>query len=147
MQYIQAPSEWTGEGASVFLAGGITGTRNWQAEAMEALRDSAWTVFDPRRGNFPIADPSAAEEQINWEYRYLRRADLVAFWFPSETVCPIALFELGGCVRAGTPLVVGADPNYQRLLDLEIQLRLARPDVTVITRFDSFIQQLKALSP
>ena len=55
------------------------------------------------------------------------------FWFPAETICPIALFELGGRLLVREqPLFVGTNPNYQRRLDVEVQLRLARPEVALV---------------
>lgn len=85
-------------------------------------------VLSPRRANFPIHDPAAAAEQIEWEYQALRAADVVLFWFPKSTSAqPIALFELGA--HSANPvkrIVVGADPAYSRRQDVEIQLRLVR---------------------
>jgi hypothetical protein len=89
-------------------------------------------------------DPSAAEGQIAWEYRHLRRATAVLFWFPPETLCPIALFELGGrTLVPGQPLFVGTDPAYQRRLDVEVQLRLARPEVTLATDTAALAEQVR----
>jgi hypothetical protein len=64
--------------------------------------------------------------------RHLRRATARLFWFPSETLCPIALFELGCCTRSDEPLFVGVDPTYRRRFDVEEQLKLARPDVKIV---------------
>src|SRR3954464_2254024 len=95
MRYIEAPAEWDGYGPSVFLAGGITDCPDWQTEMVELLADTELNVLNPRRANFPIKDPGAAEAQISWEHRYLRRAGMISFWFPKETLCPIVLYELG----------------------------------------------------
>jgi hypothetical protein len=77
-------------------------------------------------------DPTAARTQIEWEYRHLRRATAVLFWFPPETLCPIALYELGGrALVREQPLFVGTHPGYARRLDVEVQLKLARPEVVV----------------
>jgi hypothetical protein len=94
--YVEAPTEYDGPGPSLFLAGGISGTHDWQAEVVERLADLPLVLLNPRRRNFPMDGPSAAEGQIAWEFRHLRRATAVLFWFPPETLCPIALFELGG---------------------------------------------------
>jgi hypothetical protein len=131
---IEAPAEWDGTGPGVFLAGGISGTHDWQADIIARLAGLPITLLNPRRENYPWHEPSAAAAQIEWEYRHLRRAAAVLFWFPPETLCPIALFELGGrvLVREQT-LFVGTDRDYARKLDVEIQLRLARPEVRVVT--------------
>lgn len=131
---VEAPDEYAGPGPSLFLAGGITGTVDWQADIIARLADLPLVLLNPRRRNFPMDDPSAAEGQIAWEYRHLRRATAVLFWFPPETLCPIALFELGG--RTLVPdqrLFVGTHPDYGRRLDVVIQLKLARPEVEVVS--------------
>src|SRR5207302_501959 len=71
-------------------------------------------------------------QQIAWEYHHLRQADAVLFWFPCETLCPITLYELGAMSMTAKPLFVGAHPVYPRRHDVEIQLRLARPEVAVV---------------
>ena len=109
MNYIEAPEEFDGCGPAVFLAGGITGADNWQAQVAQSLRRLQATVLNPRRKQFPNDNSATGQQQIEWEHRHLLLATLVAFWFPPPTLCPIALFELGACCAAGTPLVVGAD--------------------------------------
>jgi hypothetical protein len=144
-RYVEAPDEYDGPGPSLFLAGGITGTFNWQDDAAARLADLPLTILNPRRKNFPIDDPSAAEGQIAWEFRHIRRATALLFWFPPETLCPIALFELGA--RTMVPeqaLFVGTHPDYQRRADVEIQLRLARPEVRVVSDLGGLAEQVRA---
>src|SRR4051794_13020942 len=112
MRYIEAPTEYAGTGASVFLAGGITGCGDWQRELAELLAKSDLVVLNPRRRNFPIEDPTAAEQQIRWEFRQIRRATARLFWFPPPTLCPIALYELGAWSTRPDPLFVGVDRAY-----------------------------------
>src|SRR5215510_12424967 len=119
-----------------FLAGGITGCPDWQADMIEALDDAPVTLLNPRRADFPIHDPNAAEEQITWEYRHLRLADVILFWFPAESICPIVLFELGSALatprrQQADRLLVATHPHYPRRQDVLIQTRLARPDLEV----------------
>src|SRR5262245_39813726 len=90
---IEPPAEYDGPGPSLFLAGGITGCPDWQAETISLFADLPLVLLNPRRRDFPINDPSAGPSQIEWEHRHLRRADAVLFWFPRETLCPIALYE------------------------------------------------------
>jgi hypothetical protein len=143
-RYVEAPDEYDGPGPSLFLAGGISGTHDWQSEAVRLLADLPLVVLNPRRTNYPWHDPAAAEAQITWEFRHLRRATAVLFWFPPETLCPIALFELGGrtLVRE-QPLFVGTHPEYKRRLDVEIQLRLARPEVRVASDIPALADQVR----
>ncbi|MBY0456554.1 MAG: nucleoside 2-deoxyribosyltransferase domain-containing protein [Gemmataceae bacterium] len=143
MTYVEAPTEYNGTGPSVFLAGGISGTFDWQTAVVEQLAHLPITLLNPRRKNFPMDDPAVAEEQIGWEFRHLRRATAVLFWFPPETLCPIALFELGGRVLVPhQALFVGTDPNYARRLDVEVQLRLARPEVRVASSVNELAEQV-----
>lgn len=132
MYYLEAPRELERSLASVFLAGGITNCPNWQQEMVELLRDTDLILLNPRRVNFPIGDPSAATEQIAWEYNHLRKATTILFWFPCETLCPIVLYELGAWSMTDKPIFVGVHPEYSRRQDVEIQTRLVKPDVEVV---------------
>ena len=131
MRYIEAPAELGRDvaGPVLFLAGGITDCPDWQAEAAAMLRGEAGlTVVNPRRA---VYDEDVAVEQITWEHTHLHRAGLILFWFTSGSLQPIALYELGVHVTRGAPIVVGADPDYPRRLDVEVQLSLARPGLPV----------------
>lgn len=134
MKYVESPTQCpTGEvWRSLFLAGGITNCPDWQQEVAWGLSETDWVLLNPRRENFPIDDPAAAQEQITWEYAHLRVAHSILFWFPSETLCPIVLFELGAWSVSDKPLFVGVHPDYARRRDVEIQLGLARPDVEIV---------------
>ena len=88
-------------------------------------------------------DPSAARTQIEWEYRHLQKAEAALFWFPSETLCPITLFELGAWSRSDKLLFVGTHSNYQRRLDVVIQLSLARPEVVVVADLAALAAQVQ----
>jgi hypothetical protein len=71
-------------------------------------------------------------EQIGWEHAALARSRCVSFWFPAETLCPIALLELGELLmRTDRGLLVGCDPGYARRFDVVEQTALSRPDVIV----------------
>ena len=144
MTHVEAPDEYDGPGPSLFLAGGIMGTFDWQTEIVNRLARLPLVILNPRRRNFPMDDPSAAEAQITWEFRHLRRATAVLFWFPPETLCPIALFELGSRVMVPhQPLFVGTHPAYARRQDVEIQLRLARPGVRVVIDISELARQVE----
>ena len=99
MKYIEAPNTYKikHDERAVYLAGGITGTPNWQQEIVKLLEHTDFVLFNPRRKHFPIDDPEASKLQIKWEYDHLRLVNKILFWFPSESICPIALYELGAC--------------------------------------------------
>jgi hypothetical protein len=87
-------------------------------------------LVNPRRDHFPIHDPSAADAQITWEHHALRAARAILFWFPKEALCPIALYELGAWSMTQRCIFVGAHEGYPRRRDIEIQTKLARPEVS-----------------
>jgi hypothetical protein len=148
-QYIEAPAEYEpGSLPGVFLAGGITGCPDWQREMVALLRDLPVAILNPRRANFPIADPTAASAQIEWEFRHLRKADAILFWFPCETLCPISLYELGAWSRdrsgqKSKPLFIGVHPQYQRRADVEIQTNLVRPELRIAYALPDLAESVK----
>jgi hypothetical protein len=142
VRYIEAPDEYDGIGRALFLAGGISGTEDWQARVIAELGGADLVLLNPRRRNCRFGDPGVAREQIAWEFRHLRRAWGRLFWFPPETLCPIALFELGAWSRTDEPLFVGAHPAYARRLDVEVQSELARPDVRVASSIEGLAGQV-----
>jgi hypothetical protein len=138
MIYVEAPIHYLSllpdealDWPRVFLAGGITGCRDWQGDVAGALAPFQIVVMNPRRDDFPMGNPEAGKEQIEWEFNHLRVADLIAFWFSNETLQPITLFELGAWSHSDKPLIVGCDIDYPRRFDVEQQLSLVRPDVDV----------------
>lgn len=151
-RYIEAPRSYEyaeGDPLAVFLAGGISDCPDWQAIASNVVLDAGLIVLNPRRANYQLGDTSTAAEQVGWEYRHLNELPrlLTLFWFPTTdpavTVQPIALFELGRATaspqRPGHHLIVGADPAYPRRADLELQLRHARPALTVYDSLEATI--------
>lgn len=132
MYYLESPGKLELDCTSIFLAGGITNCPDWQQEMRKLLENTDLALLNPRRANFPIDDPSAANKQIEWEHDHLRIADAILFWFPHETLCPIVLYELGAWSMTDKLIFVGVHPEYKRRRDVEIQTRLVRPDVEVV---------------
>lgn len=132
---------------SLFLAGGITGTGNWQTEMIGLLAAAGpwknfFTILNPRRDDFDITNKAVEEEQITWEFRHLRSCAAVLFWFTPETLCPITLYELGKMVESKGKLFVGVHPDYKRKRDVEIQLRLSRPEIVIATSLEQLAKQV-----
>jgi len=145
MRYIEALAEHDRpDETSLFLAGGISHCADWQTQLVALLADTPLTLINPRRRDFPMDDPTAAETQIAWEHRHLRRATAVLFWFPSETLCPITLYELGAASMMGKPLFVGTHPEYARRQDVRIQTKLVRADVAVVDSPEALAAQVRA---
>lgn len=124
----------------IFIAGGISGCRDWQRDLIHRIIDSyeikspdynlpfkypEVTLYNPRRKEFDIRNSSMEDEQVSWEYENIDKCDLISFWFSDETIQPITLLELGKVIGMNKPMVIGVDDDYERKGDVEIQLRLA----------------------
>jgi hypothetical protein len=144
MQYIEAPKNYTNRSdlKAIFIAGGITGCPDWQSEIVKLLKQYDVALLNPRRSHFPINDPSAAKEQIKWEFEHLRKADAILFWFPKESICPIALYELGAWSMQEVPLFIGVHPEYSRRVDIEEQTILVRPDIKIVYTLADLVKKV-----
>lgn len=165
MREITAPNhptnyEYDGFWPTLFVAGGIFGTLNWQSEYLEMLKDIDGLAFNPRRPKFDVVGQTVENEQISWEARYLAFANAASFWFPKETECPITLYELGrwtpvqvvgvddddnsSPIIAKKRLFIGVHPEYPRRVDVEIQTRLARPRLKIVYSLEDLAKQVRA---
>lgn len=136
MIYIEAPEPPGGlaDLPKVFLAGGITNCPNWQQEVVQQLGKldllPEFVVFNPRRENFPIHDPSAAQAQIEWEFQQLERCNIFSMWFANaDSDQPICMYEFGRHLARFEQgllygFVLGVEPGYRREQDVHIQSRL-----------------------
>jgi len=143
MKYIEAPSDYLCKGTdtTLFLAGGITSCPDWQKEMVGKLSATSLTLLNPRRVNWQMK-PGVEEEQITWEKKHLLRADAILFWFPCETLCPIALYELGAWNARPKKLFVGCHPDYKRKKDVEIQTELDRPTQVIVHSLEDLAKQV-----
>lgn len=148
-RYVQPPDSYAhvGQEPALFLAGGITGCPDWQTRAALQLRAAgvSATIMNPRRAVFTEGDLTASRVQIAWEYEHLAQADTIMFWFCSESIQPIALYELGAHAARGAKITVGAHPEYARRLDVVEQLRHARPEVEVHASLADTVRAVAAL--
>ncbi len=144
MKYVECPAERTGAGPDIllFLGGGITNCPDWQKEMVHKLSGTNLTLLNPRRAEFDVKNPNIAVEQIEWEHRHLTRSDAILFWFPSETLCPIVLYELGAWNFRPKKLFIGVHPQYQRKLDVEVQTRLERVGQVIAYSLDDLAAQV-----
>lgn len=180
MRVVECPNIWEGlvsrdqkNYKGIFLAGGITGCPDWQQEFIRMSSDSLnrsidqgrWdyvSLINPRRKNFPIGDPSASQQQITWERAHIDVADILLFWFPKETLCPITLFEYGAAIfedwavrnaevaNGWEPqtIIVGTHPDYERRTDIVIQTGLLDAKTVVHTSLDIMWKEVqRAIEP
>lgn len=160
IQFIIAPEEIKSP-IKLFLGGGITNCADWQSEIIEKLFVDSESkthdylcdviVFSPRRAVFPMDVKEEAERQIAWEYKKLKESDIIAFWFANGSLNPIVLFEYGKFITGRKKkIIVGIDNQYERRDDVEIQTRLARPDMKITYNLKDFyyniLQEIKKLN-
>ncbi|MGV8151683.1 MAG: nucleoside 2-deoxyribosyltransferase domain-containing protein [Candidatus Nanoarchaeia archaeon] len=145
MKYIECPQiyERKDNDKSIFLAGGITNCRDWQKDLTKLLENENITIINPRRKVWNINDPNAEHEQINWEYKHLKKARAVSFWFAKETLCPITLYELGKISMTNKKLFIGIDNEYKRKNDVIIQTSLIRPEIKIVYSLNDLASQIK----
>ncbi len=148
MKYIESPQiykPFNGE-KSLFIAGGISGCEIWQDDFVKVLSDTDLILINPRRKDYDFKNPALEFEQIQWEYNHLQMVDATSFWFPPQTLCPIALFELGKKSVIDKPLFIGVHPDYLRKRDIEFQISLERPDVKIVHTLEDLAKQIKEWS-
>ncbi|MGK0209225.1 MAG: hypothetical protein ACI83O_000495 [Patescibacteria group bacterium] len=143
MEYIECPQPLTSENTSIFLAGGITGCEDWQKNIVELLKNQNVTLINPRRANYDFTDPKAEEEQITWEYHMLKRANMILFYFPPETLCPITLYELGKALMSNRKIFIAVHPGYKRIRDVEFQTRLIKAEIEIVHSLEKLSHQIK----
>lgn len=154
MRVVTAPEkyEYRYDDVSIFLAGGITGCRPWQNWAIAGLSDrlpeDKYVLFNPRRKAFPIDDPSAAGEQIRWEFRHLNLMNYFFIYFdgPTESDQPICFYELGRYVdrlstkyghKINEHCTICVNSAFHRKEDVIQQVQLATMDRDLVTEVDN----------
>lgn len=151
MIYYESPKEYKPDNyidgkfkniPSLFLAGGITDCPDWQKEMTKKLGNTDIILLNPRRANFDINEKDAAKKQIDWEYRHLRYATAISFWFPKETLCPIVLFELGYWFNRSKDIFIGVHPEYKRKEDVYTQVSLSIPKFEFVDSIDALTEQV-----
>lgn len=140
---------WTSPSPLIFMAGGITNCPDWQSEMAQKLlagcakQGRGAILLNPRRDDFDITNPDISTEQIKWEHDALHCADLIMFWFPCETLCPITLYELGTWTnQKEIPVFIGVHPDYKRAFDVKLQTRLKRPAIKIADSLDELSEQI-----
>lgn len=162
MKYIKAPASLevnsAEEGkASLFLAGSISGAKNWQdsitkIEYAGSSLEKSFHIYNPRRDNYNSFDPGVEEEQIFWEFNAIHFCQKILFWFSNETVAPITLFELGPALHTHkhSNIFIGIDPEYKRKNDVILQTYLRNKflsEIIVHSQYDLVKQILDNSNP
>jgi len=159
IKVITAPERvnFTKNSIKVFLAGGIQKCPMWQDRIIknftnvEMESDVDVYLMNPRRPNFPINEPSAAEEQIRWEFEMLEKCDVFSMYFANtlESDQPICFYELGRNIermKKRFPLdwyeriVVTCEKGFSRWKDVDIQTSLATDDEVVVNLVENDVE-------
>lgn len=155
MQIIQAPNlipvPIDPDSPLLFLAGGISNCPDWQKELCDSLSqyEGECYIINPRRVGDLARTGEDAKIQIKWEIDMIHESSYFIFWFPEESICPITLFELGkitemlagdNFIYGETQICVGIHPNYQRKMDLEIQLPAILPEIEIVNSLEEIRQ-------
>jgi hypothetical protein len=130
----------------LFLAGGIFGCKDWQSLVLNELKNiENLTIFNPKRNYFDVSQLNIQEEQIVWEYNHLELCDYISYWFSSETLNPITLFELGKYIKSNKKITIGIEDGYQRKNNIIIQTTLVRNDIKIAFNITDFINNIKTM--
>jgi hypothetical protein len=161
MKIIQSPNQEIPfyDELTLFLAGSITGARNWQDDMVELLKKENLTIINPRRLDFDVNDPSMSKDQITWEFDHLHSCKQISFWFSDETLAPITLLELGAALErlmavdySGfwplEKIFIGIHPLYKRKFDIEIQTNLIlerclNQKIAIVYSIEDLVKQIK----
>lgn len=139
------------ERIAVFVAGGISDCPDWQQELIQHIDSDRFDVINPRRVDGLAKNGTDARRQIAWEHLALENSQIVLFWFPKESLCPIALFEYGKMLeracKEGLRVIAGVHPEYPRAFDLDEQTQLAvdwhtddEIALDLVTGWDAFLE-------
>ena len=104
---IKAPNKYVCKGGqtSVFLGGTIDmgNSENWQEKITKKLENDfgdTVLILNPRRDDWDSSWEQSIEnkqfnEQVTWELEAQEKADILVYYFASESKSPITLLELG----------------------------------------------------
>ena len=129
---------------TLFLAGGIKDSPDWQSEMVGKLQGENFNILNPRRKDFPSGDPQAGKAQMRWELRYLESTlTYLIFWFDKRSLAPIAIGEYFRYMENRHAVFVGVDPEYTRREDIEFRLTEWRPSVEIAYTLEDLAQQVR----
>ncbi len=135
----------------VFVGGSIENgaAEDWQKKLSEFISTRPYSAyidyFNPRRDDWHPEWPNdynfpPFKQQVDWELKHQKDADLIVYYFAGNTMSPITLLELG--LFYDRKPVVGYDPAYKRVGNLEITKDHFPMDIH--QGWDSFIKALDA---
>ncbi|KAF2844613.1 hypothetical protein T440DRAFT_473246, partial [Plenodomus tracheiphilus IPT5] len=114
---------------TVFTAGSIEmgAAVNWQRLMVTQLSHLPITVCNPRKGKWDQSITQQAtdkffKQQVDWELDALEQADVICFFFDTETKTPVSLFELG-LWSASDKVVVCCGEKYWKAGNVQLTIK------------------------
>lgn len=111
-------------GVTIFLAGSIDmgDAEDWQDEFAKKIKDkteSKITIFNPRRDDWDKSWKQTIDDenflrQVQWEFDYLTKSDIIFMYFGKDSKSPISLLELGLFARSHKLIVVCPNGFYRK---------------------------------
>lgn len=159
-QEILTPPEYKElSGPSIFLAGPIQGTSDWQAEAIKiiSLLNDKVAIFNPHRDY--LDNEFVYEKQVDWETHYLRMAGnngVILFWLakehthdPERAYAQTSRFELAEWKmrheRDGAKLVVGIEDGFSGARYIKRRLSQDCPNIKICSSLQETCEKAVAL--
>lgn len=134
---------------SVFLAGSIEMGKavQWQKQMAIELSTLPITVNNPRRGHW---DPNATKDakdkefaaQVKWELAALEKADVICFFFDTNTLSPVTMLELGLWAKS-KKVIVCCGGKFWRAGN--VHLTCERYGVPFVTSFEELVPAIKEM--
>jgi hypothetical protein len=132
---------------SLFLAGSIEMGRAepWQADFERAFANDDIVILNPRRDAWDASWKQSIHnpqfrEQVEWELDGQDRADVIPFYFASETQSPITLMELGLAARSGKAIVCCPDGYWRRG---NVEVVCARYRIHMVETLPGLIEEVR----
>lgn len=122
---------------SIFLAGGM-GKTNWRERIIKNI-ETNYDIINPTNNDY---NDKILKKQCLWELEYIKRCDIILFWFPSDTPGSISLFELGYSIGISKNIIMGIDDNYQYKNDLLNRVKLLYNNTIIFNKLDDIINTL-----
>ncbi|KAG9196318.1 hypothetical protein G6011_01439 [Alternaria panax] len=128
---------------TVFTAGSIEmgDAVNWQPLMATLLNHLPITVCNPRKGSWdqsitPQAKDELFRQQVVWELGALEQADVICFFFDTETKSPVSLLELGLWAASDKVVVCCGDAYWK---SGNVHLTCERYGVPCVKKFTDLV--------
>jgi hypothetical protein len=131
---------------TVFTAGSIEmgDAVNWQPMMAARLSPLPITVCNPRRGKWDknITQQAADKffkQQVDWERDALEQADVICFFFDTETKSPVSLLELGRWAASDKVIVCCGDDYWK---SGNVHLACEDDGITYVKKFEELVPEV-----